>query len=187
MEDAQQIFWRVAGEASAARGYFHTWWALCDAAALNSDHLPAISRHADFFHACQTGFLTLTYVSLSKVFDRDTRSVGVKRLRKALMAEGHTAQAEAIESGLSPHKALVKRIRGIRHMSVSHNQADLSTDEVFKVYPATPNEIRQLIDDVCDVMNIIAKAFGSTNEISDASRHENAVMKLLTALERKKI
>jgi hypothetical protein len=186
MDDAQQIFWRVAEEASAARGYFHTWWALSEAAVPDSDFLPAISRHADFFHACKTGFLRLTYVSLAKVFDRDTRSVGVKRLRKALMAEGYTAEAEAVESRLSPHKDLVKRIRGIRHMSVSHNQADLSPEEVFKAHPASPNEIRQLIDDVCDVMNMVAKALGSTNEISDASRHESAVMKLLTALERKK-
>ena len=34
------------------------------------------------------------------------------------------------------------------------------------------------------VMNLAAKALGSTNAISDGSRHENAVMKLLEALER---
>jgi hypothetical protein len=35
-------------------------------------------------------------------------------------------------------------------------------------------------------MNMVAKALGSTNAISDGSRHENAVIKLLEALERGK-
>ena len=141
-------------------------------------------EYVDFFHASNSGFLTLTFVSLAKIFDRDTRAVGMKSLREALIAEGHAAEAEAVKNQLSPHKDLVGRILGIRNKSVSHNQADLSRDEVYKTYGVTPDEIRQLINDVCAVMNLVAEALGSTNAISDGSRHENAAMKLLEALGR---
>lgn len=184
MNDARQIFWQLFEEASAASGYFHTWWALRNLAI--PAYLPAMNNYeyVDFFHASNSGFLTLTFVSLSKIFDRDTRAVGMKSLREALAAEGHTAEAEAVKNQLSPHKDLVGRILGIRNKSVSHNQADLSLDEVYETYRVTANEIRQLINDVCAVMNMVAKALGSTNSISDGSRHEKAVIKLLEALER---
>lgn len=184
MTNAEEIFWRLFEEASAARGYFHTWWALRSLAI--PAYLPAMNVHeyVDFFHACNSGFLTLAFISLSKIFDRDTRTVGIKGLRKALAAEGHTAEAETIKSQLNPHKDLVGRILGIRNKSASHNQADLSLDEVYEKYRVTPDEIRQLINDVCAVMNMVAKALGSTNSISDGSRHEKAVIRLLEALER---
>jgi len=184
MNDTQQIFWRLFEEASAASRYFHTWWALRNLAI--PAYLPVMNdyEYIDFFHASNSGFLTLAFVSLSKIFDRDTRAVGMKGLREALAAEGHTAEAEAVKNQLSPHKDLVGRILGIRNKSVSHNQADLSLDEVYETYRVTPNEIRELINDVCAVMNMVAKALGSTNSISDGSRHEKAVIKLLEALER---
>jgi len=69
--DTHKIFSLLFEEASAASSYFHTWWALRNLAMPQYLHTMDHHEYVDFFHASNSGFFTLTFVSLAKIFDTD--------------------------------------------------------------------------------------------------------------------
>ena len=181
MTDLTAQFERVREDATAARVYFHTWWALRSLA--YPDYLPVMNDHAyvDFFHAAHTGFLKLTFISLSKLFDRD--SLGLAALRGLLEAEGHTSAAELIRGATVPKTELVERLLRIRNKSVAHTEKEIHRDAAYETNPVTPDEIRDLIDGICSALNEAAEMLGSSTRISDGERQERAVMELLPRLD----
>lgn len=140
-------------------------------------------EYVDFFHASNSGFLKLTFVSLAKIFDRNSQAIGIGDLCKALESDGNNKLATAIENKINPHQDLVQRVLAIRNKSVSHMQKDLSRDEVYELYGVTPDEIRLLVNDIREVLNDVSHSFGSSTVISEGSRQESAVLSFLKILE----
>jgi len=184
MSDLYQQFDRLLEEAGAARAYFHTWWGLRNLAL--PDYLPTMNHHeyVDFFHAANSGFLKLAFVSLGKIFDPGRSVVSMRRLLKALADHQRAPEARALESRLEKHEGLIERVLAIRNKSVSHNQFDLTRNRVYELYGVTPDEIRDLVEDVCDGLNDVQRAFGRSSVLSEGQRHEQAVLNLLETLRR---
>ena len=183
-----QLFYRIQEEAKKSRMYFHTWWGLVNRAL--PEHASTINdwTYVDFFHAANSGFLDLVFVSLSKLFDRtrsrDQEALGFHRFREALEQQGLVEEAQLIERRLSPKEDLVSRIRSIRNRTISHNEAALTREAVFDRYGITPDEIRELIHDICDVLNEVGRRIDYQGGIPDGERSERAVIALLDTLRR---
>lgn len=174
-------FGRVREDATAARVYFHTWWALRSLA--YPDYLPVMNDHAyvDFFHAAHTGFLKLTFISLSKLFDRE--ALGLGEPRRLLEAEGHVDAAALIRAATVPKTELVKKLLRIRNKSVAHTEKEIHRHAIYETNPVTPDEIRDLIDGICTALDDVGGVLGSGTRISDGQRQERAVMELLKRLD----
>lgn len=181
MIDTTNNFYRLREDAAASRAYFHTWWGLRNIALPKFRATMNRAEFVDFFHLTGSGFLKLTFVSLGKLFDKS--GVGLNRLARQLRKDGRDDDAVDLEKVCVDHADLVERVRSIRNKSVSHNDLLLTRDEVYDKYGATPDEIRLLIDEVCQAFDLIAGRNGSSNRISDGERAEKSIIEVLRALQ----
>jgi len=88
MDEMNTLFWRAFEEASAARAHFHTWWALRNLALPEHYETMNKSEYVDFFHVANAGNFKLMFISLSKIFDRDTRVASISNLKQTLVKMG---------------------------------------------------------------------------------------------------
>lgn len=181
MTDIRKTFWVLFDEAASARAHFHTWWTLQNLASSEFKHTMNNHEIVDFFHVAFAGNYNLIFISLAKFFDRDDRSVGISKFRKELRREGHDELATSIESALHPIASDVRKILNIRNRSIGHNE-EISKQRVYELNGITPNEIRSVIDAVCDVMNDVAAHLGIGNSISEGARLEKATLSMLAQL-----
>ena len=179
-DDALTAFNRVEEDAMKAVAYFHTWWGFRGPDSYQHEATFANSKYVDFFNACRSGFLALTFVSLGKLFD--PRGLGLQKLGKALYKQGRTNEAKFVKSIEPANQHLVRRIRAIRNKSVGHNQPGMSRDDVYKTYGVTPNEISGLVEEIRTALNEVGQGMGFTNVISAGSRQESAVNEVLRQL-----
>ncbi len=186
-----QLFQRIQDEAKRSRMYFHTWWGLVNRALPEYHSTINDWAYVDFFHAANSGFLDLVFVSLSKLFDRTNSKhpekhpevLGFRKFREALNEHGFTEEAQLIEQRLlKPREDVIRRIKGIRNKAIGHNEAALTREAVFERYGITPDEIRELIHEICDVLNEVGRRIGYPTGISDGGRSERAVIALLETL-----
>lgn len=174
---------RVRGDAAQASVFFHTWWALVSIA--RPEYTATMNKQAyvDFFHACEVGFLPLAIVSLGRLLDSDSRSLGLKHLRKVLEDDGHAEEASEVGRLLSDNGDLIRRIRSIRNKSAAHTDREMTREDVYERYGITANEIRDLARAVVDVMNDVEQSLWPSGLlISTGERQERATMALLNCL-----
>lgn len=184
MSDARDITEHLIEEGIAARAHFEVWWALRNLALPRL--LPAMNdlRYVDFFHASNSGHYKLFFIALSKIFDRDDRVAGISELKKAFRAEGRADLALYIVRELKPVQQLVVRIMRIRNKSIAHTERALPRTQVYKINGITPNQIRRVIDQVCAVINHVARELGISNTIFEHGRLEQATLRMLETLSR---
>lgn len=182
MSEARNILNDLIEEAGAARAHFHTWWALRNRALPDFYEAMSDYTYVDFFHASNTGHYKLFFLSLSKIFDRDTRVSGISHLNEALQKDGYQQLAVDLENRLVPLQSLVVRVMNIRSRAIVHNDRTLAREEVYEVNGITPDEIRGLINSTCEILNSVARGLGITNVISEGERFEKATLSMLKRL-----
>ncbi len=170
-------------EGIKARAHYQVWWALRNRAL--PKYLDAMNdyEYVDFFHAASSGHYTLFLLSLSKIFDRDTRVAGIRELKRGLRAEGKSKIANEIVRLLKPHEKHVRSVIGIRNKSVVHNEYAVPIEKVYEFNGVTPNQLRDLIDATCQAINLAARDLGIVNPIFDSDRAERATLNMLAVLE----
>jgi hypothetical protein len=185
MNNLNAILHHLIEEGKVARAHFQTWWALRNLAI--PEFLPVMNRceYVDFFHVSNAGHYKMIFFALSKIFDRDTRASGFASLKAALLADSRTALVEYIETELSPLTARVARIDTIRNQTVAHNQTGLVRKEIYGANGIAPNEICELIDKTCAVINHVARELGISDIIFESKCFEEATLALLKALQDK--
>ena len=184
MSDARAIIEVLIEEGTAARAHFQVWWALRNLAIPR--FLPTMNNleYVDFFHASNAGHYKLFLLALSKIFDRDTRVSGFRKLRRALNDEGRNDLAKYIGKQLNPLRKHITAIMGIRSQSLVHNEQALPRTKVYQINGVTPNQIRALIDKTAETINYVARELGITNTIFESDRGERATIRMLETLER---
>jgi len=184
MSNAHAISLLLIEEGKSARAHFQVWWALRNLALPNL--LPAMndSNYVDFFHASGSGHYKLFFLALSKIFDRDSRVAGISELKRALRAEGHGRIALRIARELKPIEPLVKKVMSIRNQTIVHNEHSIPRTKVYKVNGITPNQLRHVIDTVCETISSAARDLGIANTIFDSNRFERATLNMLERLDR---
>ena len=181
--EVRKTFGRVRHDATHARVFFHTWWALVGIAMPEHRATMGNVAYVDFFHACRAGFLTLVFVSLGRLLDHDQRSLGLKHLHEVLVEHGYGKEGGLVDSLLSSNGDLIERIRGIRNKAAAHTDREMTREDVYKKFGVTPNEIRDLVGAVVDVVNDVEESlYSSGSLISSGERQERATMSLLRCL-----
>lgn len=187
MPTLMDVFWRVFEESGTARAHFHTWWALRNLALPDFYNTMNDKKYVDFFQAANSGNFKLIFISLAKIFDRDTRVTGFRLLKQRLASERYIDLPLIIDKNLDLHKTTIDKVLKVRHESVAHSQADLPREKVYGAAGITANEIRALIDATCETVNYVANAIGVSNVISNGKRHEKAVIEMLKTLEKGRV
>lgn len=182
--ESQRVISVLIEEGIAARSHFQVWWVLRNTALPRFCATMNHEQYVDFFAASSAGNYKLFLLALSKIFDRDSRVAGLQALKKTLASEGRSDLADRIERELSPHQQTVSALLGIRNQSLVHNEQGVPRADVYKANPVTPNQIEALLDAVCNVVNEVALALGTTNVIFDSARTSDATLRMLEALER---
>ena len=184
MTKATHIAQVLIEEAIKARAHFQIWWALRSRALPRYYDVMNDLVHVDYFHAANSGHYTLFFLSLAKLFDRDSRVAGIREFKRSLRAEGRASASLAIARALKPHEPIVRRVMAIRNRTVVHNEHGISRQKVYSINGVTPNEIRELIDATCSAINEAACGLGLGNSIFDSDRAEEATLRMLETLER---
>jgi hypothetical protein len=184
MNELQKIIYDLIEEGIAARAHFQTWWALRNLALPKYYKVMNDYGYVDFFHASNSGHYKLIFIALSKIYDRDPRTSGLRSLKAALAEAGCSDLESYVDTNLALHENLVARVSKIRSQSIAHNQKDLPRTKVYKINGVTPNQIRLLIEDTCKVINHVGRELGLNNLIFDSDRGERAVLNLLETLEK---
>ena len=169
-------------EGIAARVHFQIWWALRNLAL--PDYYEAMNQYeyVDFFHASNSGHYKLFFIALSKIFDPDAKTSGIRSLKNALEDAGRSDLKNYIEAETANLTTLVQKVMKIRNQSVAHNQTDLSRRKVYKINGVSPNQIRELIDKTAKIINHVASQLGISNTIFKSDRAERATLKMLVTL-----
>lgn len=180
----QEVFaalWRVREEAEHLCAYFHTWWSLANLA--RPDFVPTMNEHGYFFEVCDVGSFAMTFVSLGKLLDRDTRSLGLGQLRGILCKYGFHEEAGSMKAALSGHEEVVRRVVEIRNKAISHNNLTMTRDDVFEKYGTTPDEIRAFVEAVRTTLNQTVNELKLGLQIIPAGgQYEQATVELLRRL-----
>ncbi len=184
MSESIEIAKVLIEEGIAARGHFQVWWALRNLALPRFYETMNNHEYVDFFHAANSSNYKVFILSLSKIFDRDTRVAGLSELRRSLNEEGKPELAEHIEQKLCPFHGRIMAVLGIRNQSLVHNERALPREQAYQISGITPNEISELIDTTCMAINHVATELGINNAIFKSNRGVRATLKMLEVLER---
>jgi AbiU2 len=182
MSEAHKILDALMEEGSAATAHFYTWWALRNVALPEFYDTMNNFSHVDFFHASNSGHYKLFFLALSKIFDRDSRVSGISHLKDALRDEGYPKLADDLQAKLIPMESVVACVTRIRNKTIIHNERSLPREKVYEINGITPDEVRELIDSICEAINSVAEGLGLSNRISKGDRHERATIAMLTTL-----
>ena len=84
MDDLDKVIRDLIDEGIAAKAHFQTWWALRNVALPTYYETMNHYEYVDFFHASNSGHYKLISISLSKIFDPDAKTSGIRSLKNAL-------------------------------------------------------------------------------------------------------
>lgn len=186
MTHARTITEHLIEEGKAARTHFQVWWALRKLAIPTYLETMNDRSYTEFFDASNSGHYKLFFISLSKIFDRDNRVAGIHKLTLALRAEGELNLADYVTHELKHLEPLIEHIMHIRNKQIAHNDLSIPVETLYKENGITPNQIREVIDETCDIINYAAEALGFSRRIFKNDRIELATLHMLDTLQRGK-
>ena len=169
-------------DATAARAHFHFWWSLRHIALPEFHRTMNHFSYVDFFHASNAGHYKLIFIALAQIFDRSNGATGIKKLAAQLRQNGRPQDAILIDDILTQYADQIGSVLAIRNKSIGHNETATPRHQVYRDNPIAPDQIRELIDAVCSLLNLISERAGSTTRIAEPGRYESAVMALLKRL-----
>lgn len=169
-------------EGKSAKAHFQIWWTLLNLALPEYYDAMNDKEYVDFFHATNSGNYKLFYISLSKIYDPDANTSGMRSLKTALEKNGRTDLKQYVESETANLTELVQKVMKIRNQAVGHNQKDLSRKKVHEINGITPNQIQELIEKTANIINYVARELDINNTIFESNRAEKATLKMLNTL-----
>ncbi len=179
-----KIIGDLIDEGAAARAHFQVWWTLRNLALPDYYKTMNHKEYVDFFHASNSGHYKLFFIALSKIFDPDAKTSGIRSLKIALGDAGRADLKNYVESEMANLTTLVQKVMKIRNQSVAHNQTDLPRRKVYKINGVSANQIRELIEKTSKVINHVAHQLGISNTIFESDRAERATLQLLATLQK---
>lgn len=185
-EDIIKVIKDLVQEGMAARASYQIWSALRQEAFPDYEDTLNQPDYRDFFSTSSSAHFKLIFISLVKIFDFGSKTSSIDNLKKALKKANRVDLVTYIEEKLGNQKEIHERIKKIRNQSIAHNQRNLSKQEVYKMNPVKPDELRPFVDETCEVINQLAQEFGlSTMFTSD--RVKQSTLKVLRTLKAAKV
>ena len=182
MAAVQSILSRMINECNAARACFQVWWGIRSSG--RKDFVDTMNHgdHVLFFVALQPALYREFLLATSKLFDRDDRSVGFQALREALAEEDRSDLAKTVSCAFTGKINAIKAIVNIRSKSLAHMQLDIGVDDIYEEISVCYDDVRELIDEAADVLNLVADETGFANKVSKKDLFEKATLSMLRFL-----
>jgi hypothetical protein len=189
MEELKTLLIRMSDSANAAQAYYQIWFTLRGQGKAIPEYYDDMNdyRYVDFFHAINSGNYKLIFLELGCIFDSDTRTASFRNLKTALAAEGHNDIVNDINCALAPFSALVASAITIRAKLIAHKEIGAFSTEVHQSNSVIPNEIGNLINVSCNLINDInIRLFGTRSCLlaTTTDRFERATFQMLEVLRR---
>lgn len=168
---------------------YHLWASLNVWWTLNREHKNylKIINHKDygaFFSAVRFACNRNIYLSIGKIFDRDTRTSSLKNLKIELEGDMKPDLAKLIDNLLCDEGVIktLNRLKQVRNQYVAHNQTQ-PTDKGSRTW----DETIDLIKKTCKVINQVADGISFDENkripnIIDANTYKMATQQVLNAL-----
>lgn len=182
MRDINKTIEDIEASVLKAEAAVQLWWGINHHG--KNDHLDAMNdlNYVDFFHAVIPLLLQGILINLSRVFDKASDLSGVKSLKEDLTAIGKLDAVTDIDAVLKKHESAVKSIKGIRDQSVAHSKHAKSVDQIYQENPITPDQMKELISTIKEVIEIASKCIGRNSNILLSQRYLDATLNLLGVL-----
>jgi hypothetical protein len=172
----------VQDDANAARAHFHTWWALCNLARPQYSDVMNDEQYSDFFKTSTSGHYKLIFASLTKVFDRYSSVAGFEKLRQLLHESERRDLAKILSNVTDGKEEIIRNILKIGNQTILHSQLSPRDKPIHTSPPITAEEIRELVDSICDAVSEVVTDLGQKKQIASGHRYEEAVFNLLKTL-----
>jgi hypothetical protein len=166
--------------ATEAKAHYQVWWAIEHDGRATFER--TLHRYQDFFEATRVAHFRSMAMAAWKPFDRDIRVSSLANLVRSGSSFLSAAEVSAVQAHLAK-SSVIDGLSKIRHLFVAHQNAGLSTEEIFNLADITPNDLRDLIYQTADLVNQIARSRGRTNCVFESDRGFNSTIQLLTALQ----
>ena len=171
---------RMMSEACDARANFYTWKTLNLSKGESKRHYVISNwKYADFFEIVNSGTLVRAFLCLGKIFDKGSDTLRLRSLAQSLNDDLLVRDLDSLEA---KYTNVVKNVRYLRCNTIAHNNKYSNDAEVFQNASITPNEIEDLIDDICKILNAAAERMSFINKIPEGSRFEISANNLLDRL-----
>jgi hypothetical protein len=163
--------------ATIAERNFQLWWALVNR--IYPSYANTLDLYSDFFGPSIDAFQRVYFVELGRLLD-----IGKDAVNLGSFFNSHTLSDPSIKTDyqnfLKAKVLDIRAIRTIRNKVFAHSDKILSPNQVFANNGITPNKIREIIDELVElVRRIIRDVQTGTGTIGDTHRYEFAAMALV--------
>jgi hypothetical protein len=178
---------RVAESAHAGNAHFRIWFTLRGKNKALSKHYEDMNdpRYREFFRASGAGHYKLFFIELGCLFDSNPRAASFRALKRALMENGFSQEAERIHTALSQYKSLIPKILTIRSKLMAHKEIGADSEVVHRKNGITPNQIESLFVTSCKLINEVVDCVyehGFVPNADPSSRLEEQTLALLKVI-----
>lgn len=132
--------------------YFVAWRGLM---VEDEESAHALNLHRGFFLPARDALLWMTFMQLSKAFDRDPRTISLTVLLDAAKANRTTLTPQAtedelniIEKQISDNEQLLTRLKNLRDQRIAHHDAIAPNDRRVLF-----GEVQKLVEDIKSMYN----------------------------------
>ena len=186
---SRELIQRLAEAMNSAQASYEVWYTLAGKDKGYEQYSAVLrdSQFRDFFESVLNANFKVMFIDISCLFDSDKRASSFHQLKTSLKKDGYDDFRDRIESEMSSHEKLIKKIKANRDKRIAHHDATPTEENMLKEYGVTPNEIRWLLETFNGLLIAIYKDVVSLNTaypIARIDRFEDATFQLLLALKR---
>jgi len=183
--DLQECFSEVRNSVNAAMGHYQIWFTLKSKAI--EEHYNDMNdyRYVDFFFAANLAHYNSMFIEIGCIFDTDTQTNRIRRLKKAMEDNGLSDLSKEFESKLSPFNGLVSNILTVRSKLIAHKESGVDPSELYAKHGIKPNSIRDLLNIIAELMYELEQLLNGGQNYSNigvTDRWEKATYNLLNVI-----
>ncbi|MDP3609712.1 MAG: hypothetical protein Q8R74_11615 [Methylophilus sp.] len=171
----------IVTSATGAKCHYDVWWALVSEA--KPKYIKLINNHSDFFRASQDAHYTAFFIYLAHLFDKRSDSSSMSKYLELIKDKTDSERFQELETSYCALFDRVNPLLKVRHKCIAHVDVKLSENDIFEEVNLTWNEVRRIISDVANFVELLSGAphQGATGIPRDG-RLSEATMHLLETL-----
>jgi hypothetical protein len=125
------------------------------------------------------------FIETACLFDSDKKTHNIRNLKHFLRNNNLNELADKFENKLAPYSELVSNVKTIRSKLIAHREANLDPKELYKKHGIKPDDIKNLLNIVSELLREIELFLTNNSSFSTCSvtdRWEKATFNLLKVL-----
>jgi hypothetical protein len=161
----------IVSQATELTWSYSIWWELVK---IHNEKLakPLAYKYPNFYMAVANSMLQGMVVIIQRLFDGRTDCLSLRGLVRKL-SKNHPAVSKSLEGQIASHERLLKKCKVLRHKVYAHRDGALTPQDCFKTVAVKPNEFRELVYFVHDLVAELSELEGTRrkSEILQTLQH----------------